>query len=123
MGLNDVPDTYMQKVITEYERRRNLVFGKLSAMPGVTVRRPEGAFYLCARLPVDHAQRFVEFLLRDFRVQGETVMLAPADGFYSTPGLGRDEVRIAYVLNEDDLARAMRILSQALETYPARITR
>ena len=123
MGLNEVPEAYMQEVIGEYERRRNLVFEELSAMPGVTVRRPEGAFYLCARLPVDDAQRFAEFLLRDFKVQNQTVMLAPADGFYTTPGLGRDEVRIAYVLNEGDLAKAMRIVSQALEAYPARITR
>jgi aspartate aminotransferase len=123
MGLNEVPETYMQDVIAEYERRRNLVFDELSAMPGVTVRRPEGAFYLCARLPVDDAQRFAEFLLRDFTLDGQTVMLAPADGFYATPGLGRDEARLAYVLNERDLATAMRAVAQALEAYPGRVTR
>lgn len=123
MGLDDVPEAYTREVIAEYERRRNLVFDELGKMPGVTVRRPEGAFYLCARLPVDDAQRFAEFLLRDFTLDGRTVMLAPADGFYATPGLGRDEVRIAYVLNERDLAVAMRVVSQALEAYPGRVSR
>ena len=93
----------------------------LAAMPGVTVRRPEGAFYMCGRLPIDDAQAFCEFLLSDFDVDGETVMLAPADGFYATPGLGQDEVRIAYVLNETELARAMKVLASALEAYPARV--
>jgi aspartate aminotransferase len=114
----DVPASYMEEVIGEYERRRNVVFEALSAMPGVTVRRPEGAFYLCARLPVDDAQSFSEFLLRDFEIDGETVMLAPADGFYATPGLGRDEVRVAYVLDCERLQRAMRIVGEALAAYP-----
>jgi aspartate aminotransferase len=116
----EVPESYMQEVIGEYQRRRDLVYAQLAASPGVTVRRPEGAFYLCARLPVDDAQRFAEFLLTDFEIDGETVMVAPADGFYATPGLGRDEVRIAYVLNEERLARAMRIVSEALQAYPGR---
>ena len=87
---------------------------------GYETVRPEGAFYICARLPVDDAQRFSEFLLRDHEVDGETVMIAPADGFYATPGLGRDEARIAYVLNEQDLTRAMRALVGGLERYPGR---
>lgn len=120
-ALNDVPDAYMQDVIGEYERRRNLVYDALRETAGVTVRRPEGAFYVCARLPVDDAQRFCEFLLRDFELDGETVMLAPADGFYATPGLGRDEVRIAYVLEQGALARAMRIIGRALQAYPGRV--
>ena len=115
-----VPASYMEGVISEYERRRNLVYGALAAMPGVTVRKPEGAFYMCAKLPVDDAQKFCEFLLRDFSLDGETVMLAPADGFYATPGLGRQEARIAYVLNEKALGRAMRALSAGLEAYPGR---
>jgi aspartate aminotransferase len=118
VGLADVPASYMRDVIDEYQRRRDLVHGMLAETAGVTVKRPEGAFYLCARLPVDDAQRFAEFLLRDFTVDGETTMLAPADGFYATPGLGRDEARIAYVLDRDRLSRAMRIVSQALEAYP-----
>jgi aspartate aminotransferase len=123
VALADVPQSYVDEVIGEYERRRNLVFTELSQMPGVVVRRPEGAFYMCPRLPVDDAQSFCEFLLRDFSVDGETVMLAPADGFYATPGLGRDEARIAYVLREEDLARAMRIIGEALEAYPGRRVR
>ena len=120
-GLGEVPETYMQEVIAEYQSRRNVVYDALAATPGVTVRRPEGAFYMCGRLPIDDAQSFCEFLLSDFEVDGETVMLAPADGFYATRGLGRDEVRIAYVLNQDDLARAMNVVASALEAYPARV--
>ena len=111
----------MREVVEEYEKRRNLIVDSLAAIPGVTVRRPEGAFYVCPRFPIDDAQKFAEFLLRDFQVDGETVMLAPADGFYATPGLGRDEVRIAYVLDRDRLARSMRILSDALDAYPGTI--
>jgi aspartate aminotransferase len=121
MALNDIPDSYMEGVIAEYERRRNLVFERLEKMPGVGVLRPQGAFYLCARLPVDDANFFCEYLLRDFAIDGETVMLAPADGFYATPGLGTNEARIAYVLREEELDRAMRIIAAALESYPGRI--
>jgi aspartate aminotransferase len=120
VALSEVPQSYVDAVIAEYQRRRNLVFQELSGMPGVVVRRPEGAFYMCPRLPVDDAQRFCEFLLRDFAIDGETVMLAPADGFYATPGLGKNEARIAYVLCEEDLACAMRIIGEALEAYPGR---
>jgi aspartate aminotransferase len=120
-GLGDVPPSYMQQVIAEYQSRRDLVYDALAAMPGVTVRRPEGAFYMCGKLPIDDAQSFCEFLLSDYDVDGETVMLAPADGFYATKGLGLNEVRIAYVLNEADLARAMKVVASALESYPARV--
>jgi aspartate aminotransferase len=119
-ALGDVPADYMSGVVAEYERRRDLVVDALREMPGVAVRQPEGAFYLCPRLPVDDAQRFAEFLLRDFRLDGETVLIAPADGFYATPGLGRDEARIAYVLDRERLSRAMRVLSAALAAYPGR---
>jgi len=84
------------------------------------VRKPEGAFYMCARLPVDDANAFAEFLVRDFELDGETVTIAPADGFYATPGLGRDEVRIAYVLDRARLSRAMTIFAEALRVYPGR---
>jgi aspartate aminotransferase len=120
MALDDIPESYMSDVIAEYQRRRNVVFEALSGVDGVTVQRPQGAFYICARLPVDDAQKFAEFLLADFDVDGETVMIAPADGFYATPGLGTDEVRIAYVLGTEELTRAMRVLTEALEAYPGR---
>ncbi len=119
-ALGDVPPSYIEGVIRDYQRRRDVVFGALSAAPGVTVRKPEGAFYLCARLPIDDAERFAIFMLRDFSVDGETVMVAPADGFYATPGLGKDEVRIAYVLDETKLDRAMAILGAALRAYPGK---
>lgn len=119
-ALTEVPPAYIEGVIAEYRRRRDVVVEALEAVPGVLVRRPEGAFYVCARLPVDDANRFAEFLLRDFALGGETVAVAPADGFYATPGLGRDEIRIAYVLDEARLRRAMNALAAALAAYPGR---
>jgi aspartate aminotransferase len=119
-ALTEIPAGYMPGVISEYERRRDTVHSSLGRIPGVLVRKPEGAFYLCARLPVDDANAFAEFLVRDFDLDGETVTIAPADGFYATPGLGRDEVRIAYVLEESKLRRAMTILAEALAVYPGR---
>ncbi len=120
-ALTEVPASYTQGVIAEYQKRRDVVFDALSKMPGVRVRKPEGAFYLCLGLPVDDANAFATFLLREFSLDGETVMVAPLDGFYATPGLGRDEVRLAYVLECDKLARSMRILEAALAAYPARV--
>jgi len=119
-GLGEVPESYMRDVREEYRQRRDVVYDALCGIDGVTVRRPEGAFYMCPKLPIDDAQSFCEFLLRDFEVGGETVMLAPADGFYATPGLGRDEARIAYVLERTALSRAMHILADALRAYPGR---
>ncbi|ANM32046.1 aspartate aminotransferase [Acidobacteria bacterium Mor1] len=119
-GLNEVPESYMRDVITEYEARRNVVVDALADVPGVLMRKPEGAFYLCPRVPVDDSQKFAEFLLRDFDVDGETVMIAPADGFYATEGLGRNELRIAYVLNRESMARSMEIFTRALAAYPGR---
>jgi len=118
-ALTEVPPSYMAGVVAEYQRRRDVVVDALASIPGVVVRRPEGAFYVCARLPIDDANAFAEFLIRDFDVSGETVMIAPADGFYATPGLGRDEVRIAYVLEESKLMRAMEILKAAIGAYGA----
>jgi aspartate aminotransferase len=120
-ALTEVPPSYTQGVIAEYQRRRDVVYGALVGVPGVLVRKPEGAFYVCAKLPVDDANGFAEFLLRDFTVDGETVMIAPLDGFYATPGLGRDEVRIAYVIEEPQLRRAMSIFAAALAAYPGRV--
>ncbi len=120
-GLTDVPASYTQGVIAEYTKRRDTVAAALARMPGVLARTPEGAFYSCARLPVDDANAFAIFLLQDFALDGETVMVAPLDGFYATSGLGRDEVRIAYVLEVPRLERAMRILAAALAAYPAKV--
>lgn len=122
-ALNEVPEAYLREVLSTYQTRRDLVYEALAAMPGVTVRRPEGAFYICARLPVADAQSFAEFLVRDFAVNEETVLIAPADGFYATPGLGRDEARIAYVLDGQRLGRAMHILAAALLAYRGRTAR
>ena len=119
-ALTEIPAAYIPGVIAEYEKRRDVVFAALDAIPGVLVKKPEGAFYLCARLPVDDANAFAEFLVRDFDLDGETVTIAPADGFYATPGLGTDEVRIAYVLEEAKLRRAMTILAKGLAAYPGR---
>lgn len=121
-GLGAVPPDYIRGVIAEYQKRRDVVVEALAAIPGVLARKPEGAFYVCARLPVDDSNAFAEFLLRDFELEGETVQLAPADGFYATPGLGRDEVRIAYVLEEPKLRRAMKIFGAALAAYSSRRT-
>ena len=120
-GMTDVPASYTQGVIAEYQKRRDTIAAALAKMPGVFARRPEGAFYSCARLPVDDANAFAVFLLQDFSLEGETVMVAPLDGFYATPGLGRDEVRIAYVLEVPKLERAMRVLAAALAAYPAKV--
>lgn len=117
IALTRVPRSYTEGVIAEYQRRRDVVYEALVATPGIVLRKPEGAFYLCARLPVGDAEAFATFLLRDFEVDGETVMVAPADGFYATPGLGKDEVRIAYVLEETKLKRAMAILAAGLLAY------
>jgi aspartate aminotransferase len=110
------PD-YAQGVVREYQRRRDVLFEGLSRIPGVFLRKPEGAFYFVARLPVTDAEDFARFLLTDFQKDGATVMVAPAEGFYATPGLGASEVRIAYVLKEDDLRAAVGILAAALTAY------
>jgi aspartate aminotransferase len=120
-ALTEVPPSYIQGVIAEYQKRRDLTHQALTAMPNVVVRKPEGAFYMCARLPVDDANTFASFLLTDFALDGETVMVAPADGFYATPGLGKSEVRIAYVLEGPKLERALACLAAALAAYPGRV--
>ncbi len=119
-ALTQVPASYTQGVIAEYQKRRDVVYAALAAMPGVRVRKPEGAFYVCLGLPVDDANAFAIWLLSDYQQDGETVMVAPLDGFYATPGLGRDEVRLAYVLEVPKLERAMRILAGALAAYGAK---
>jgi aspartate aminotransferase len=117
LGAGELGPDYTEGVVTEYQRRRDLLYEGLSRIPGVFLRKPEGAFYFVARLPVDDAEEFARWLLTDFQKGGATVMVAPAQGFYATPGLGRDEVRIAYVLKEADLQAAVDILAAALPAY------
>ncbi|MHB2154199.1 pyridoxal phosphate-dependent aminotransferase [Calditrichota bacterium GD2] len=116
----DTPQEYLDEVIAEYNERRNVMVNMLRQMPGVVAPMPKGAFYLVVKLPVDDADQFARWLLTDFNVDNETVMIAPANGFYSTPGLGKDEVRIAYVLNVEDIKKAMNILARGLQAYPGR---
>jgi len=116
----DTPKSYFQEVIAEYTERRDVMVKTLNEIPGVLAPKPKGAFYLIARLPVDNADRFAQWLLTDFHINGETTMIAPANGFYSTPGYGEDEVRIAYVLNTGDIKKAMHILGEGLKVYPGR---
>lgn len=108
---------YVPPMIDEYRRRRDRVMEGLSRIPGASCARPEGAFYVMPRLPVDDSDAFATFLLRDFQHEGRTVMVAPGDGFYATPGAGRDEVRIAYVLREEDLVEALELLRLGIEAY------
>ena len=110
-------EEYEAGIYDEYVERRKCLVDGLNRIPGVYSPIPMGAFYTVAKLPVDDAERFCAWCLTDFSYEGETVMMAPASGFYSTPGLGRDEVRIAYVLNKDDLRRAITVLEKALEAY------
>lgn len=117
--LLNTPDEYFTEVRGEYVSRRDLVVSRLKNMPGVLCPRIDGAFYAIVRLPVEDSDHFCEWLVSSYIYQGETVLLAPATGFYATPGLGKDEVRIAYVLDKSRLDRAMHILQQALISYPA----
>ncbi|MCQ2159229.1 MAG: pyridoxal phosphate-dependent aminotransferase [Bacteroidales bacterium] len=117
----DVQKSYLQGVYEEYLDRRNFLIDGLNKIPGVYSPIPMGAFYTMAKLPVDDAEKFCIWCLSEFRYNGATVMMAPASGFYTEPGEGRHEVRIAYVLNKEDLAKALECLAKALETYPGRI--
>jgi aspartate aminotransferase len=119
LGIPELPADYAQGIVREYQARRDVLFEGLSRLPGVFLRKPEGAFYFIARLPVEDSEDFAAWLLSDFSHEGATVMVAPAPGFYATPGLGRDEVRIAYVLCRDDLEASVRVLAHALPRYEA----
>ncbi|MFH2054829.1 MAG: pyridoxal phosphate-dependent aminotransferase [bacterium] len=114
------PQSYFDQVMTDYVRRRDTVVDALAGVPGVVCPRPSGAFYVAARLPIDNADKFCQWLLEDFQYENQTVMLAPLTGFYATPGLGQDEVRIGYVLNVEALDKAMICLKEALKAYPGR---
>ena len=114
------PASYIENVKAEYEKRRNFIVKALRSIPGVKCSRPNGAFYLIAQLPVEDAEDFAIFMLRDFNYNGETVMMAPAEGFYESKDMGRDQVRIAYVLNTEDLGKACTCLKEGLKAYSKR---
>lgn len=116
----DTPDSYFTAVNKEYTERRDLVVSALNKMDGVFCPNPGGAFYAVVRLPIDDSDKFCQWMLEEFSYEGQTVMMAPATGFYSTPGAGKNEVRIAYVLKKEDLTKAMKCLEQALLVYPGR---
>ncbi len=117
----DTPKSYFDEVQKEYIARRDFLVEGLNKIPGVFTPKPKGAFYTVAKLPVDDSDKFCQWILSDFDYEGQTVMMAPASGFYSTPGRGKNEVRIAYVLKKEDLAGALKVLEKALEAYPGRI--
>ena len=113
----DTPQSYFDEVITEYVDRRNTLVSEMEKIEGVTIAKPKGAFYCIAKLPVKNADDFAQWLLEEYDFNGETVMVAPAAGFYSTPGVGLDEIRIAYVLKKEDLIKSVEILKEALKVY------
>jgi len=117
----DLPDDYFNETKAEYLKRRDILVKRLNSMPGVFCPNPGGAFYAIAKLPIDDSDKFAQWLLESFSYNNETVMLAPATGFYGTKGLGKNEVRLAYVLNSDSLDKAMDCLEKALQTYQGRI--
>lgn len=116
----DTPQSYFDTVLEEYRQRRDVVFDALNEMQDVVALKPKGAFYTVIKLPIDDSNRFATWLLQDFRMDNETIMLAPADGFYATPGKGIDEVRLAFVLNVESMKKSMKILKAALDEYPGR---
>jgi aspartate aminotransferase len=116
----DEPEEYSREVYDEYVERRKCLIDGLNRIPGVYSPIPMGAFYTVAKLPVDDADKFCAWCLSEFQWEGATVMMAPASGFYTTPGAGRNQVRLAYVLKKEDLARALVVLAKALEAYPGR---
>ena len=117
---NELPANYYTEVREEYRRRRDAMVAALSKIPGVEFRCPEGAFYLMATLPVDDAEKLQYFLLEEFEDNGETVMVTPADSFFTDPELGRNKVRIAYVTNPEDVTRAIELLGLGIQAYNAR---
>ncbi|MCF7925120.1 MAG: pyridoxal phosphate-dependent aminotransferase [Candidatus Izimaplasma sp.] len=120
-ALYRLPESYTKGIRKEYEKRRNIVHQTVNQINGVVCEKPQGAFYVIIKLPVVDAEHFVIWLLEHFDVNNETIMLAPAEGFYATKGLGKDEVRLAYVLNSEDMQKAMTILKLGLEAYPERL--
>ncbi len=115
--LYKLPHSYVEEIRDEYQLRRDIICEALEKIPGVFFKKPKGAFYVVAKLPVDDAEKFIKWMLEDFDIDGETIMITPAEGFYATKGLGKDEARIAYVLNKDDIKKAMYILEKGLLKY------
>ena len=116
----ETPQSYFDQVQKEYVARRNFLVESINKIPGVLCPKPSGAFYCIARLPIDNSDKFCQWLLEEFSYKGQTVMMAPATGFYSTPGAGQNEVRLAYVLNLEDLKNAMECLAEAIKVYPGK---
>ena len=115
------PQSYFDDVVSEYVERRNIMIEGLNKIPGVFCPKPSGAFYCVAKFPVDSSEKFCQWLLEEFNYKGNTVMMAPASGFYSTQGEGQQEARIAYVLNQEALKEAVKCIEEALKVYPGRI--
>ena len=113
----DTPQSYFDEVKQEYVERRNTLISELQKIKGIKVANPKGAFYCVAELPVEDSDKFAQWMLEEFNHNNETVMVAPASGFYSTPGEGKNQVRIAYVLNKKDLKRSVEIIAEALKKY------
>jgi len=114
------PQSYFDNVVREYVQRRNILVNGLNSIEGVFCPMPKGAFYALAKFPIDDADKFCQWLLEEFSFENQTVMMAPASGFYATKGLGKKEVRLAYVLNQECLIKAVRCLGEALKVYPGR---
>ena len=121
MASLETPEEYFNEVRAEYVKRRNCLINGLNKIPGVRSPMPKGSFYTMAKLPIDDSEIFCRWMLETFRYENQTVMMAPAAGFYATPGLGKDEVRLAYVINTDDLTKALKCLEEGLKEYPGRI--
>lgn len=119
-ALYDTPASYLEEVNKEYKKRRDTIAAGLAKIPGLVSSQPKGAFYVMVKFPVDDAEKFAIWMLQDFEKDGETVMIAPGNGFYATPGKGVDEARLAYVLKCEDLERAMELLAAAVQEYPGR---
>ncbi len=120
-ALYRTPKSYLQEVNREYKMRRDVLYQGLQKIDGVMCHEPKGAFYTMVKLPVDDSEKFIIWMLQNFDINGETTMAAPGSGFYAQPGLGLDEVRMAYVLKKEDLEKALNILKQALAAYPGRL--
>jgi aspartate aminotransferase len=116
----DAPEDYLQNTYEEYLERRNFLIEGLNKIPGVYTPMPMGAFYTMAKLPIDDCDKFCRWLLNDFSYENQTVMVAPASGFYTSQALGKNEARIAYVLKKEELQKALLVLEKALEQYPGR---
>ena len=117
-NLVNVDDNYLKEVNDEYCTRRNVLYKALQEMDGVICNNPQGAFYVIAKLPVKDAEKFAIWLLQDFDINNETILITPAEDFYATEGLGKDEVRISYCINIESLKKAMCLLDEALKVYP-----